>query len=192
MDVEPLSLPGVLLVTPRVYQDQRGFFQESWNHKRWQQILQEHGQPVDPFVQDNHSRSSHAVLRGLHYQLPPEPQAKLVRCINGAIFDVAVDVRRSSPTFGSYVGVELTSENHRQLWIPAGFAHGFLTLSRTADVLYKTTHFWSASCERSILWNDPSLAIPWPLDQLTTAPTLSPKDAEAPLWPARDDSSWYS
>jgi len=191
MNINSLSLPGVLLLSPQVHRDSRGFFQESWNQAQWSKILAEHGQPTHPFVQDNHSRSSHAVLRGLHYQLQPEPQAKLVRCVQGAIFDVAVDLRRSSPTYGKYVGVELTSENHQQLWIPAGFAHGFLTLSQTADVLYKTTHFWSAPCERSILWNDPILAIDWPLEKLSCPPSLSPKDAGSPRWADRQESDWF-
>jgi dTDP-4-dehydrorhamnose 3,5-epimerase len=133
------------------------------------------------FSQDNHSRSSRGVLRGLHYQLEPEPQGKLVRCPVGAIFDVAVDLRRSSPTFGQWVGAELSADNHRQLWVPVGFAHGFLTLSESAEVLYKASGFWSKTCERSLRWNDPELAIAWPLDRLGgLEPLLAEKDAAAP------------
>jgi dTDP-4-dehydrorhamnose 3,5-epimerase len=133
------------------------------------------------FVQDNHSRSSRGVLRGLHLQLEPEPQGKLVRCPVGAIFDVAVDLRRSSPSFGRWVGVELTADNQQQLWVPVGFAHGFLTLSDTAEVLYKASGYWSKSCERSLRWDDPELAITWPLERLGGGtPLLSAKDADAP------------
>jgi len=133
------------------------------------------------FVQDNHSRSSRGVLRGLHYQLEPEPQGKLVRCTAGAIFDVAVDLRRSSPTYGQWVGAELSAENQQQLWVPVGFGHGFLTLSETAEVLYKASGFWSKTCERSLRWNDPQLAIAWPLDRLGgDQPLLAEKDAAAP------------
>jgi dTDP-4-dehydrorhamnose 3,5-epimerase len=141
---------------------------------------------VDPesapgFDQDNQSRSSRGVLRGLHYQLPPHPQGKLVRCLSGEIFDVAVDLRRASPSFGRWRGVRLSADNHRQLWVPAGFAHGFLTLSAVADVLYKVSGFWSRPCERSLRWNDPELAIGWPLDELAgAAPQLSAKDGAAP------------
>ena len=170
-----------LLLTPRVFGDDRGFFFESWNQRSFAAAL---GLPVEQapvFVQDNHSRSSRGVLRGLHYQLPPHPQGKLVRCIVGDIFDVAVDIRRSSPTFGQWVGTVLSAENQQQLWVPGGFAHGFLTLSEHADVLYKTTDFWSKDCERAIRWDDPQLAITWPGAQLEgMAPLLAPKDAAAP------------
>jgi dTDP-4-dehydrorhamnose 3,5-epimerase len=169
------------LITPQLFGDVRGFFFESWNQRSFAAAL---GLPVEQapvFVQDNHSRSSRGVLRGLHYQLPPHPQGKLVRCIAGEIFDVAVDFRRSSPTFGQWLGVRLSAENHQQLWIPEGFAHGFLTLSDHAEVLYKTTDFWSQECERSLRWNDPKLGIAWPLAQLDgTAPLLAKKDAAAP------------
>ena len=134
-------------------------------------------------MQDNHSRSSRGVLRGLHYQLEPEPQGKLVRCPVGAIFDVAVDMRRSSPTFGQWVGAELNAENHQQLWVPVGFAHGFLTLSDHAEVLYKASGFWSKTCERSLRWSDPEVGITWPLDRLAgVAPLLADKDAAAPTF----------
>jgi dTDP-4-dehydrorhamnose 3,5-epimerase len=169
-------MEGPLLIRPQVFGDARGFFYESWNQRRFDQAV---GQPIS-FSQDNHSRSSRGVLRGLHYQLEPEPQGKLVRCPVGAILDVAVDLRRSSPTFGQWVGAELSGENHRQLWVPVGFAHGFLTLSETAEVLYKASGFWSKSCERALRWNDPQLAITWPLDRLAgLAPLLADKDAAA-------------
>jgi len=133
-------------------------------------------------VQDNHSRSSGGVLRGLHYQLPPQPQGKLVRCVHGEIFDVAVDIRHGSPSFGQWVGVRLSADNHQQLWVPVGFAHGFLTLSQQAEVLYKTTDFWSQPCERAIRWDDPLLAIDWPLADLgDQVPKLADKDRLAPL-----------
>ena len=177
-----VSVAGLLLLTPRVFGDGRGFFFESWNQQRFAELLAVHGQMVSAFVQDNHSRSSRGVLRGLHYQLPPHPQGKLVRCVLGEIFDVAVDIRRSSPTFGQWVGAVLSADNKQQLWVPAGFAHGFLTLSEQAEVLYKTTDFWSRECERAIRWDDPALAIAWPLEALAGAvPQLSEKDGAAPL-----------
>ena len=183
MQVEQLQTPsgqpldGPLLITPQLFGDDRGFFYESWNQRRFDGAV---GAPTS-FSQDNHSRSSRGVLRGLHYQLEPEPQGKLVRCPVGAIFDVAVDLRRSSPTFGQWVGAELSADNHRQLWVPVGFAHGFLTLSESAEVLYKASGFWSKTCERSLLWSDPQLAIAWPLDRLAgDAPLLAEKDAAAP------------
>jgi dTDP-4-dehydrorhamnose 3,5-epimerase len=172
---------GPLLITPRVFGDERGFFFESWNQRAFAAALEADGQPVPDFVQDNHSRSSQGVLRGLHYQLPPHPQGKLVRCVLGEIFDVAVDIRRGSPTFGQWVGAHLSAANHQQLWVPVGFAHGFLTLSEHAEVLYKTTDFWSRDCERAIRWDDPQLAIAWPQHSSPTAPLLSEKDAAAPL-----------
>jgi dTDP-4-dehydrorhamnose 3,5-epimerase len=174
-----LAVQGPLLLTPQVFGDDRGFFLESWNGQRWQELLADHGQAGVPFVQDNHSRSVRGVLRGLHWQLPPHPQAKLVRCVVGSIFDVAVDLRRGSPSFGQWLGAELSAANHQQLWVPVGFAHGFLTLSEQAEVLYKTTDFWSRSCERALRWDDPALAIGWP--QLKTPLLLSGKDGIAPL-----------
>jgi dTDP-4-dehydrorhamnose 3,5-epimerase len=174
-------MDGPLLITPQIFGDDRGFFYESWNQHRFDQAV---GIPTS-FSQDNHSRSSRGVLRGLHYQLEPEPQGKLVRCPVGAIFDVAVDLRRSSATFGQWVGALLSSENQQQLWVPVGFAHGFLTLSEAAEVLYKASGFWSKSCERSLRWNDPELAIAWPLDRLDGAePLLAEKDAAAPSFDA--------
>ena len=170
-----------LLLTPRVFGDDRGFFFESWNQRSFATAL---GLPLEQapaFVQDNHSRSSRGVLRGLHYQLPPHPQGKLVRCIVGDIFDVAVDIRRSSPTFGQWVGAVVSAENQQQLWVPEGFAHGFLTLSAQAEVLYKTTDFWNQECERAIRWDDPQVAIAWPMDSLGgIEPLLAEKDAAAP------------
>jgi len=178
------TLKGPLLITPRVFGDDRGFFFESWNQAAFAKALEADGQPVPVFVQDNHSRSSAGVLRGLHYQLPPHPQGKLVRCALGEIFDVAVDLRRSSATFGQWVGARLTADNHQQLWVPAGFGHGFLTLSTHAEVLYKTTDFWSRECEHAVRWDDPDLAIAWPAFEVAAAgnsPLLSEKDAQAPL-----------
>ena len=172
-----VPVQGPLLLTPRVFGDERGFFFESWNQQAFNAAAGD-----TAFVQDNHSRSSRGVLRGLHYQLPPHPQGKLVRCVLGEIFDVAVDIRRSSPTFGQWVGAVLSADNKQQLWVPAGFAHGFLTLSEQAEVLYKTTDFWSRECERAIRWDDPALAIAWPLEALAGAePQLSQKDVVAPL-----------
>ena len=170
-----------LLLTPRLFGDERGFFFESWNQRSFAAALGVPLEQAPAFVQDNHSRSSRGVLRGLHYQLPPHPQGKLVRCVVGEIFDVAVDIRRSSPTFGQSVGAALTSQNHQQLWVPEGFAHGFLTLSEHAEVLYKTTDFWSKECERAIRWDDQQVAIAWPLDSLGgIEPLLAEKDAAAP------------
>ena len=177
-----VPLQGPLLLTPRVFGDDRGFFFESWNQQVFAAACEAQGQTAPAFVQDNHSRSSRGVLRGLHYQLPPHPQGKLVRCVVGEIFDVAVDIRRSSPTFGQWVGAVLSGENHQQLWVPEGFAHGFLTLSAHAEVLYKTTDFWSKDCEGAIRWDDPQLAIRWPLDPIGgMEPLLAEKDAQAPL-----------
>ena len=171
-----------LLLTPRLFGDNRGLFFESWNQRSFAAILGLPVEQVKAFVQDNHSRSIRGVLRGLHYQLPPHPQGKLVRCVVGEIFDVAVDIRRSSPTFGQWVGAVLSGDNKQQLWVPEGFAHGFLTLSEHAEVLYKTTDFWSKECEGAIRWDDPQLAIAWPLDSLGgIEPLLAEKDGKAPL-----------
>ena len=178
------SLQGPLLLTPRVFGDNRGFFFESWNQKVFAELLAADGQPQPPpFVQDNHSRSSQGVLRGLHYQLDPHPQGKLVRCVVGEIFDVVVDLRRTSPTFGQWCGARLSAANQLQLWVPPGFAHGFLSLTDGVEVLYKTTDFWTPACERALRWDDPDLAITWPLDALAGgSPQLAAKDAEAPSW----------
>ncbi|MGJ7493683.1 dTDP-4-dehydrorhamnose 3,5-epimerase [Variovorax sp. RT4R15] len=172
MNVTATAIPDVLVIEPKVFGDARGFFFESFNGTVFNEAV---GRPVD-FVQDNHSRSSRGVLRGLHYQIQ-QPQGKLVRVARGAVFDVAVDIRRSSPTFGKWVGVELTEHNHKQLWVPEGFAHGFLVLSETADFLYKTTDYYAPTFERCILWNDPSLGIVWP--DVGDVPALSAKDAAA-------------
>ena len=174
-----VQLSGPLLITPRVFGDNRGFFYESWNQSDFNSVLEADGQPTVAFVQDNHSRSCEGVLRGLHYQKDPHAQGKLVRCIQGEIFDVAVDCRHSSPTLGQWVGARLSIENQQQLWVPAGFAHGFLTLSAQAEVLYKTTDFWDRGSERSLLWSDVDLAIAWPK---AGPPLLSEKDASAPTW----------
>lgn len=171
MNAEVTTLPDVYLLEPRVFKDERGFFLESFNQESFCTYIH---QQVS-FVQDNHSRSSAAVLRGLHYQIR-QAQGKLVRVVAGAIFDVAVDIRRSSPTFGQWVGYTLSAENFRQLWVPAGFAHGFLVLSEQAEVLYKTTDYYSPEHERCILWNDPDLGIDWPLE--SKEPILSAKDQQ--------------
>lgn len=181
MELQTLAIPGPLLLTPRVFEDERGFFLESWNERVFADALDLPPQEAPRFHQDNHSHSSHGVLRGLHFQLPPEPQGKLVRCVSGEIFDVAVDLRRSSASFGRWVGVRLSGANHHQLWIPPGFAHGFLTLSASADVLYKASGYWNPQCERSLRWDDPALAIAWPLEVLAgQPPLLVAKDGAAP------------
>ena len=169
MQAIPLDIPEVVLFTPKVFGDERGFFYESFNARVFSEVT---GLQPD-FVQDNHSRSVKGVLRGLHYQLAPHAQGKLVRVVQGEVFDVAVDIRRSSPTFGKWVGAVLSAENKNQLWIPPGFAHGFVTLSETAEFLYKTTGFYSPQCERCIAWNDPAVGIEWPIDFV---PSLSGKD----------------
>ena len=168
MKIIPTSIPEVLIIEPNIASDSRGFFFESFNEKEFSQST---GLNVR-FVQDNHSQSAKGVLRGLHYQIQ-QPQGKLVRVVRGAVFDVAVDIRRSSPTFGQWAGAELTEENCRQLWAPIGFAHGFLVLSDRADFLYKTTDYYAPRFERSILWNDPNIGIQWPLNE---EPQLSTKD----------------
>lgn len=176
MQATPLAIAEVILLTPRVFGDERGFFFESYNQRAFCEAT---GLTVE-FVQDNHSRSVRGVLRGLHYQIAPRAQGKLVRVIQGAVFDVAVDIRPDSPTFGRWVGEVLSAENKRQLWIPPGFAHGFLTLTDSAEFLYKTTDYYSPEHERCIAWNDPDLAIAWPL--AGTTPRLSDKDQRgAPL-----------
>lgn len=170
MEVTKTALRGVLILEPKVFGDQRGFFFESYNARRFEELT---GVRAD-FVQDNHSRSEKNVLRGLHYQIR-QPQGKLVRVIAGEVFDVSVDIRRSSPTFGRWAGVRLSAANQRHLWIPPGHAHGFLVLSDSAEVLYKTTDYWAPEHERCIRWDDPQLAIEWPLQG---NPLLSAKDAK--------------
>lgn len=166
-----LDIPEVIIFEPKVFGDDRGFFFESFNQRVFEEVV---GRTV-AFVQDNHSRSIQGVLRGLHYQIQ-QAQGKLVRVTHGEVFDVAVDLRRSSPTFGKWVGAHLSAENKRQLWIPEGFAHGFVVLSETAEFLYKTTDYWAPEHERSLAWNDPTVAIEWPL---TLEPILSGKDQKA-------------
>ena len=173
MNVIPQAIPDVLVIEPKVFGDERGFFFESFNRRQFAEII---GRDVD-FVQDNHSRSAKNVLRGLHYQIQ-HPQGKLVRVVQGVVFDVAVDIRKSSPTFGQYVGVELSAENKRMFWVPEGFAHGFVVLSDTAEFLYKTTDYWAPEFERCIAWNDPTIAIKWPIQG---QPALSGKDQQGKL-----------
>lgn len=168
MNVVKTAIPDVLILEPKVFGDSRGFFLESFNKA----VLANVGITAE-FVQDNHSRSARNVLRGLHYQVN-KPQGKLVRVVTGEVFDVAVDIRRSSPTFGKWVGARLSAENNKQLWVPPGFAHGFVVLSESADFLYKVTEYWSAKDERSILWNDAEIGIEWPI---AGGPVLSAKDA---------------
>ena len=170
MKVIPTKIPDVLILEPKVFGDNRGFFFESFNQQAFNKAT---GLDVQ-FVQDNHSRSAQGVLRGLHYQIQ-QPQGKLVRVTQGAVFDVAVDIRKSSPTFGQWEGVELSADNHRQLWIPAGFAHGFVVLSESADFLYKTTDYYAPEFERCIAWNDPAIGIDW---QCEGEPQLSEKDQQ--------------
>jgi dTDP-4-dehydrorhamnose 3,5-epimerase len=171
MNVIPTAIPEVLIIEPKVFGDTRGFFFESFNQRAFNEATGTNHQ----FVQDNHSRSSKGVLRGLHYQAQ-QPQGKLVRVVRGAVFDVAVDIRRHSLTFGKWVGLELSEDNHRQLWVPPGFAHGFVVLSDSADFLYKTTDYYAPQHERCIAWNDPDIAIQWPHG---LAPQLSVKDQQA-------------
>lgn len=175
MKVTATAIPDVLVIEPRVFGDERGFFFESFNQQAFDEAVG--GKVV--FVQDNHSKSAKNVLRGLHYQLPPKAQGKLVRVVQGEVFDVAVDIRKGSSTYGRWVGEILSAENKKQLWIPAGFAHGFLTLSETAEFLYKTTDYYSPEHERCLLWADESLAIAWPLKG---QPTLSAKDRDGLRW----------
>ena len=169
MKAIPTPIPDVLVIEPAVFGDARGLFYESWNRKAFARLV---GRDVD-FVQDNHSASARGVLRGLHYQVK-QAQGKLVRAIAGEVFDVAVDLRRSSPTFGRWVGERLSADNRRMMWIPEGFAHGFVVLSESAEFLYKTTDYYAPEHERTLLWNDPALGIAWPIERL---PVLKPKDA---------------
>ena len=173
MKATPTAIPDVVMFEPDVFGDERGFFLESWNEQKFRDAA---GVDVR-FVQDNHSHSRRSVLRGLHYQIK-QPQGKLVRIVRGRVFDVAVDLRKSSPTFGRWVGTDLAEDNYRQLWIPSGFAHGFLVLSESADFLYKSTDYYAPEHERCILWNDPAIGIEWPTDR---EPTLSAKDRAGQL-----------
>ena len=173
MQIQATPIPDVVIIEPKVFGDERGFFYESFNARRFAELT---GVATN-FVQDNHSKSAKNVLRGLHYQLQ-QTQGKLVRVVAGEVFDVAVDIRKSSPTFGHWVGVVLSGENKRQLWVPPGFAHGFVVTSDSAEFLYKTTDYWAPEFERSILWNDPAIGIEWPIDG---APLLSGKDQQGKL-----------
>ena len=180
MNVIQTAIEGVLILEPKVFGDTRGFFMESFNQKAFDAAVGRHVE----FVQDNHSRSAKGVLRGLHYQRPPHAQGKLVRVTSGSVFDVAVDVRQGSATFGRWVGAELSGENHRQLWIPPGMAHGFLVTSDSADFLYKTTDFYAPQAEGCVLWSDPAVGIEWP--DVGLAPQLAAKDAAAPVLAAAE------
>lgn len=173
MKITPTNIPDVLIIEPKVFGDERGFFMESFNQAQFEATI---GRKVN-FVQDNHSRSVKNVLRGLHYQIQ-QPQAKLVRVVQGAVFDVVVDIRKTSTTFGQHVALELSADNKRMLWIPEGFAHGFLVLTDSAEFLYKTTEYYAPAFERSIAWNDPAIGIQWPL---MATPVLSSKDQQASL-----------
>lgn len=175
MEIIKTDIPDLLIIKPKVFGDERGYFYESFNQKIFEEAI---GRKVD-FVQDNHSKSTKGVLRGLHYQLEPYAQGKLVRCVAGEVFDVAVDIRKTSPTFGHWVGINLSAENKCQLWIPEGFAHGFQVLSENAEFVYKTTNYYSPGSERGIFWNDPELNINW---KETEAMTLSEKDKILPLF----------
>jgi dTDP-4-dehydrorhamnose 3,5-epimerase len=175
MKATPTAIPDVMVVEPKVFGDDRGFFYESFNQQAFNAATGTDYQ----FVQDNHSRSSKGVLRGLHYQLPPHAQGKLVRVVRGAVWDVAVDIRQGSPTFGRWVAEELTEYSHKQFWIPPGFAHGFVVLSESADFLYKTTNYYAPQSDRGIVWNDPQIAIAWP--DLGMEWLLSDKDRKQPV-----------
>jgi dTDP-4-dehydrorhamnose 3,5-epimerase len=182
MKLVPTALPGVVIIEPAVFGDERGWFYESFNEARFNAALDDIGLPAAPrFVQDNHSNSKAGVLRGLHFQLPPQAQGKLVRVVQGAAWDVAVDIRPGSGTFGQWFGLELSADNKRQLWIPAGYAHGFVALQDDTHFLYKTTDVWSKACERAIRWDDPAIGIRWPIPAGVSAPLVAPKDAAAPL-----------
>ncbi len=190
MKLHSTSLPGVLVVKPAVFGDERGWFMESFNEARFNNAVQALGLPPPPrFVQDNHSCSQAGVLRGLHYQLPPHAQGKLVRVVQGAAFDVAVDITPGSPRFGQWFGLELSASNQRQLWIPPGFAHGFLALQDNTHFLYKTTDVYARDCERSIRYDDPAIGIQWPAVQGVPAALVASKDAAAPLLAQADLSA---
>ena len=167
MNIIETKINGLLILEPLVFGDDRGWFMESFNQKKFEQALKERGLEVPNFVQDNHSYSQKGVLRGLHYQLNPHAQGKLVRVVQGRAWDVAVDIRENSDTYGKWVGVELSAENHKQFWIPEGFAHGFIALEDNTQFLYKTTNYYNRESERAILWNDPNIAIDWPLSKIS-------------------------
>ncbi|WP_312966578.1 dTDP-4-dehydrorhamnose 3,5-epimerase [Acinetobacter gerneri] len=178
MNVIETKIKGLLILEPKVFGDDRGWFMESFNQQTFEQALKDRGLDIPQFVQDNHSLSQKGVLRGLHYQLDPYAQGKLVRVVQGKAWDVAVDIRKSSPTFGQWFGVELTGENHKQFWIPAGFAHGFVALEDNTQFLYKTTNYYNKESEGAIVWNDPTIAIDWPLSNIEEV-LVSDKDKVA-------------
>ena len=176
-------IKGLLLLKPSIFYDERGFFLESWNKKDFQNLLENDNQENVELVQDNHSKSKKGVLRGLHFQRDPHAQGKLIRCISGSIFDVVLDLRKESKTFGKWASINLSSENLDQLWIPKGFAHGFLTLSNTAEIYYKTTDYWYKECEISILWNDSNINIDWQLEKINSQIVINKKDKNAKMLP---------
>ena len=181
MKLTPTALPDVVIVEPTLHSDERGWFYESFHEPRFSDGLRALGLPAPgAFVQDNHSRSKAGVLRGLHYQLPPRAQGRLLRVVRGAAWDVAVDLRRASPTFGRWVGIDLSADNRLQMWMPPGFAHGFLALEEGTEVVYKATDVHAPECERVVRWDDPALAIPWP-QAAGAAPRMAARDAHAPL-----------
>jgi dTDP-4-dehydrorhamnose 3,5-epimerase len=186
MKLVTTAIEGVVIVEPTVFGDERGWFMETFNEPRFHRELAALGLPAPrPFVQDNHSCSAAGVLRGLHYQIAPHPQGKLVRVVRGTVWDVAVDIRPDSPTFGRWIGTELSAANRRQMWIPEGLAHGFLALEDDTHFLYKTTDVYARDCERAIAWHDPRLSIAWPLERVGGVPRVAEKDARAP---ALDDA----
>ncbi len=173
------KISGLLLIEPNIFHDERGLFFESWNKRNFQNLLKNENQEIFEIVQENHSKSKKGVLRGLHYQREPYAQAKLVRCVSGLIFDVVLDLRKESKTFGKWAGINLSADNYNQLWIPKGFAHGFLTLSNFAEINYKTTNFWYKEYEMSILWNDKNINIKWPLQNLDSQLITNQKEKNA-------------
>lgn len=186
MKIEQTKIEGLLIIHPQVFGDDRGWFMESFNHQRFAQVLEELNLPVPTFVQDNHSLSQKGVLRGLHFQKTPYAQGKLVRVVQGRVWDVAVDIRPESKTYGEWVGVELSAENKTMFWIPEGFAHGFIALEDNTQFLYKTTNYYNKESEGAILWNDPTLAIDWPLNQVDKV-LVSEKDQVASIWKSLKD-----
>jgi dTDP-4-dehydrorhamnose 3,5-epimerase len=184
-NITKTPLAGLLVIAPKVFGDDRGFFMESYNINNFAEFGL-----TDKFIQDNHSRSKKGVVRGLHYQINPSPMGKLVKCVRGKIFDVGVDIRKGSPTFGKWYGEILSGDNHKMLYLPPGFAHGFMSLEDDSDVMYKCTNVWSPNDERAIVWNDPAVGIQWPLDQVVK-PIVNAKDAQAPLLKdAETNFSW--
>ena len=185
------KISGLLLIEPNIFHDERGLFFESWNKRNFQNLLKNENQEIFEIVQENHSKSKKGVLRGLHYQREPYAQAKLVRCISGLIFDVVLDLRKESKTFGKWAGINLSADNYNQLWIPKGFAHGFLTLSNFAEINYKTTNFWYKEYEMSILWNDKNINIKWPLQNLDSQLIINQKDKTAKIFSEISEESLF-